>query len=129
MSCPNGYSRHQSDIERWCLWEHYVKTDMKNFTTSPRYHVVITYACLGACSYWLTPIFCSVGVSFLWINFEIFIQIQVALCFTQIIWWTFSYDAPSYFWKKVVYFNFSVFLRQFCVICVILMGKGCGCGL
>ena len=38
---------------------------IKNFATSPGYHVVITYVCLGACTYWLTPIFCSVG-SFLY---------------------------------------------------------------
>ena len=40
--------------------------------------------------------------------------------------WTFSYDAPTYFWNKVVSSNFPVFFRQFCVVCVIFMGKGLG---
>ena len=44
------YSRHESDIEKRCLWEHCVKPYMKNFATSPCYHVVITYVCLGACT-------------------------------------------------------------------------------
>ena len=50
MSCPNGYSRHESDIEKQCLWKHYVKPYMKNLAASPWYHVVITYVCLGACT-------------------------------------------------------------------------------
>ena len=44
------YSRHESDIEKRCLWEHCVKPYMKNFATSPCYHVVITYVSLGACT-------------------------------------------------------------------------------
>ena len=48
MSCPNGYSRHESDIEKRCLWKHCVKPCMKNVATSPYYHVVITYVWLGA---------------------------------------------------------------------------------
>ena len=39
-----------SDIEKRCLWENCVKPYMKNFATSPCYHVVITYVCLGACT-------------------------------------------------------------------------------
>ena len=42
-------SKHQLDIGRQRLWEHYDKIYLKNFATSPCYHVVITYACLGAC--------------------------------------------------------------------------------
>ena len=42
------YSKHESDIEKRCLWEHCVKPYMKNFATSPCYHVVITYVCLDA---------------------------------------------------------------------------------
>ena len=42
------YSRHESDIEKRCLWEHFVKSYMKNFATSPCYHVTITYVCLDA---------------------------------------------------------------------------------
>ena len=44
------YSRYESDIEKRCLWKHCVKLYMKNFGTSPCYHVVITYVCLDACS-------------------------------------------------------------------------------
>ena len=44
------YSRHESDIQKRCLWEHCVKPYMKNFATSPCYHVVITYVCLDACT-------------------------------------------------------------------------------
>lgn len=33
------------------------------------------------------------------------IQTQVALSFTWIIWCTFSCDASSYFWRKVIPFN------------------------
>ena len=43
-------SRHESDIEKRCLWKHCVKPYMKNFATSPCYHVVITYVCLDACT-------------------------------------------------------------------------------
>ena len=116
MFCPNGYSSHRSDIESWYLWEHCVKTYMKNFAASPYYHVIIMYVCLGGCTYWLTPIFYSVPNFFTWINFEFFIQTQVTLYSTQIIWWTFSYDAPSYF-------SFPLLFRQFCVICGIFKGK------
>ena len=42
------YSRHESDIEKRCLWEHCVKPYMKNFATSPCPHVVIMYLCLDA---------------------------------------------------------------------------------
>ena len=42
------YSRHESDIENGCLWEHCVKPYTKNFATSPCCHVVITYICLDA---------------------------------------------------------------------------------
>ena len=38
------------DIEKRCLWKHFVQPYMKNFATSPCYHVVITYVCLGACT-------------------------------------------------------------------------------
>ena len=48
---------------------------------------------------------------------------KIALYFTYIIWWTFYYDAPSYFWNKVVSFNFPMFFQQFCVICILFMGK------
>ena len=40
------YSRHESDIEKQCLWKHCVKPYMESFATSPCYHVVITYVCL-----------------------------------------------------------------------------------
>ena len=89
----------------------------KNFSTSPCYHVVIKYVCLGVCTYCLAPIFCSV---------EFFIQEQAAFSFTQIIRWTFFDDDSSYFWNKIVPFNFLVFLRQFNVICAIFMVKGFG---
>ena len=42
------YSRHESDIEKRCLWEHCVKAYMKNFAIGPCYHVVITHVCVGA---------------------------------------------------------------------------------
>ena len=45
-------------------------------------------------------------------------------CLTQIIWWTFSYDATSYFWNKVAPFKFPVFFCQFYVIYVMFIGKG-----
>ena len=38
-----------------------VKNFMKNFVTSSCYNSVIMYVCSGVCTYWLTPIFCSVG--------------------------------------------------------------------
>ena len=41
------YSRHESDIEKWCLWKHCVKPYMKNFAATPCSHVVIT--CLFRC--------------------------------------------------------------------------------
>ena len=41
MSYPNCYSRHQLDFGRQCLWEHCGKIYLKNFATSPCYHVVI----------------------------------------------------------------------------------------
>ena len=37
-----------------CLWEYSIKANMKNFATSPCYHVIIMYVCLGTCTYWLT---------------------------------------------------------------------------
>ena len=46
------------------------------------------------------------------------------LCLTQIIWWTFSYDAKNHFWNKVAPFNFPVFFCQFYVICVMFTSKG-----
>ena len=51
MSCPNSYSRHELDIEKRCLWEHCVKTYMKDFATSPCYRVIIMYVCLGVCTF------------------------------------------------------------------------------
>ena len=42
------YSRHESDIEKRCLWELCVNPYMKNFATSLCPHVVITYLCLDA---------------------------------------------------------------------------------
>ena len=36
------------------------------------------------------------------------------------------YDVPSYFWNKVDRFDFPVFFRQSCVICVIFVSKKFG---
>ena len=44
------YSRHESDIEKRCLWKHCVKPYMKDFAASPCYDVVITHVCLDACT-------------------------------------------------------------------------------
>ena len=38
----------------------------------------------------------------------------------------FSYNAPIYFWNKVIPFNFSIFFQPFCIICVLFMGKEFG---
>ena len=104
---------------------------MKNFAASPCCHVVIMYVCLGTCTLILHLINSNLLFNRLFPLYELILIVsfrhkqQFLLC-KSYIWWTFSYDAPSYFWNKVVPFNFPVFFRQFCIICIIFMGKGFG---
>ena len=41
----------QRDIKKRYLWAHWVKIYEKNFATSPCYHLIKRYVCLGACTY------------------------------------------------------------------------------
>ena len=92
ISCANANSRYQSDnIKRRCLWKCCLNTYLKNFATIPCCHAVITYVSLGACTYWLTPIFCSAG-RFLHMNlFPVFHSSK------RIIEWFFGNSKVNFF--------------------------------
>ena len=126
ISCANANWRYQSDnIKRRCLWKCCLNTYLKNFATSPCCHAVIT--CFFRCLHLL--INSDLLPSRLFPSYEFISSFsfkQEALSLTQIIWWTFSSDAPRYFWNKVGSLNFPVLFQQLCVSCAIFMSKGFG---